>query len=98
MPGSTNGAPNDYTTSCGGDGPEAMYSIEVPAGHTLRIHQSWNDYDSRHELRWGGECPGEHVVDCTDDPDEHWHEWHNDHTEPHSGFEFPQLSEHRVGE
>merc|ERR1712118_169376 len=37
-----------------------------------------NDYDSRHDTRWGGACPGTNIVQCTDAPDTAFHTWRND--------------------
>jgi hypothetical protein len=67
--GSTSGAPNLYTTSCGGSGPEQVFSIHVSPGYGLDIGMTSNNYDSRHELRWGGGFPGTNLVGCIDDPD-----------------------------
>lgn len=33
------------------------------------MYQIDNNYDSVHELRYGGACPGEVLVRCIDDPD-----------------------------
>merc|ERR1719204_3089868 len=72
----------DFDVSCDSststDAPERMFSIEVPAGQELRIRQTTNDYDSRHELRYGGECPGSTVLICRDDPDTQEETWLND--------------------
>jgi len=76
--GSTIDMANMYATTCGGNGNEAVFSYVLPAGQTLRLWQSQNSYDSRHETRWGGDCPGDNVVQCTDDPDTLEHAWHND--------------------
>ena len=37
-------------------------------------------FDSVHETRWGGACPGNIPVDCTDDPNDEVHVWSNDQT------------------
>jgi hypothetical protein len=46
-----------------------VYTYLVPPGATIRINQTSNDYDSLHELRYGGVCPGSTSVTCVDDPD-----------------------------
>jgi hypothetical protein len=47
---------NTHGTSCGGRGNEKVFFIDLPAGHQLTIGMSTNNYDSRHETRWGGSC------------------------------------------
>ena len=49
----------------------------MPPGATLTIHQTANDFNSRHQTKWGGACPGANLVACTDDPDETEHAWTN---------------------
>merc|ERR1711963_166505 len=49
----------------------------MPHGGEIQIRQTSNDYDSVHETRWGGDCPGENIVACTDDPDTKAHRWVN---------------------
>eukprot|EP01050_Picozoa_sp_SAG11_P003405 SAG11_NODE_191_length_12943_cov_3.853706_14_plen_412_part_00 len=78
--GSTSNRENVYQTSCGGNGNEAVFGILVQPGGVVEINMNHNSYDSRHETRWGGVCPGAHVVDCTDDPDTLRHVWQNDQT------------------
>jgi len=68
---------NTHGTSCGGRGNEKIFFIDLPAGHQLTIGMSTNNYDSRHETRWGGSCPGQNAVRCTDDPDSLVHTWSN---------------------
>ena len=59
----------DYV--CGG----AVRSLGVVAQavveplQTLRVAQVVNFPDTRHETRWGGPCPGQWLVQCTDEPD-----------------------------
>eukprot|EP01051_Picozoa_sp_SAG22_P001461 SAG22_NODE_58_length_23645_cov_16.637943_1_plen_654_part_10 len=77
----TQGETNSYQTSCGGNGNEAIFGIVVQPGASIDIGQSTNSYDSRHETRWGGACPGTTLVQCTDDPDTRQHSWTNDQTE-----------------
>merc|ERR1711881_704150 len=45
--------------------------------HIFTIGMSSNVYDSRHETKWGGACPGTNSVQCTDDPDNLKHTWSN---------------------
>jgi hypothetical protein len=66
---STLGQPNDIILSCGGNGSEQAFSYLLQPSWRIRIWQSWNNYDSRHELRYGGSYPGDTVVSCIDDPD-----------------------------
>ena len=66
---STFGKPNDITLSCQGNGPEQGFSYLLEPGWRITIWQSWNNYDSRHELRYGGAYPGEISVSCIDDSD-----------------------------
>ena len=70
--------PNDVTLSCGGAGNEKIYYADIGRGISIDIGQSTNDYDSRHQTAWGGDCPGTTVVACTDDPDTSRHSWIND--------------------
>ena len=74
----TVGADNTHATSCGGNGNEVIFTIALQAGGILDIGMDSNGYDSRHETRWGGVCPGDNVVTCTDDPDTRRHRWTND--------------------
>lgn len=60
---------NAIQLSCGGRGKEVVFKITLQVGEFLTIGQSNNDYDSRHELRVGGQCPGRQVIGCVDDPD-----------------------------
>ena len=75
--GSTVGNPDDHQLSCGGGGSEAGFSYSLPAGATIEIGQSANDYDSRHELSYGGAFPGDASVACVDDPDDSRMTWTN---------------------
>jgi hypothetical protein len=65
--------------SCAGadDGPERLFSLDVPPGMLVRIGMPDNTFDSRHELRWGGDCPGDNPIECLDDPDDYFIEWVN---------------------
>eukprot|EP00930_Biecheleria_cincta_P027321 TRINITY_DN19198_c0_g2_i2.p1 TRINITY_DN19198_c0_g2~~TRINITY_DN19198_c0_g2_i2.p1 ORF type:complete len:911 (-),score=114.29 TRINITY_DN19198_c0_g2_i2:7-2739(-) len=78
--GSTNSSPNSFLPSCigdGGGGNENIFSIEVPSGWIISIGMTSNTFDSVHETRWGGTCPGSNIVQCTDDPDTSRHSWTN---------------------
>ena len=82
------GAGDSYSLSCAGtnDGPERVFSAQVPAGYRLNIGMSANDYDSRHELRYGGSCPGTTLVDCIDDPDNAEIGWSNTGTTEETAY------------
>jgi len=78
--GNTNGNLNTEQTSCGGNGNEAIFTAVLQPGQAIDIGMDSNGYDSRHETKWGGACPGDNVVTCTDDPDTRRHSWTNDQT------------------
>ena len=82
------GRGDSYSLSCAGanDGPERVFSVQVPAGYRLNIGMRANDYDSRHELRWGGSCPGANLVDCIDDPDNAVMSWSNTGTTEETAY------------
>ena len=46
-------------------------------GYKLTIGQTSNSYDSRHQLAYGGSCPGTNIVNCIDDPDTEAISWEN---------------------
>ena len=75
--GATTGARNDYNTSCGGNGPESIFFLDLDPGYKLTIGQTSNSYDSRHQLAYGGSCPGINTVNCIDDPDTEAISWEN---------------------
>ena len=54
-----------------------VFSVSVPAGSQITFQQTTNNYDSVHELRWGGSCPGVNSVRCVDDPDTTSVSWTN---------------------
>jgi hypothetical protein len=69
---STSLASNVFNPSCGAGNAGAkdiIFTIAVPPGATVTFAQSSNNYDSVHELRYGGTCPGSNYVQCVDDPD-----------------------------
>ena len=76
--GATTGARNDYNTSCGGNGPESIFFLDLNPGYKLTIGQTWNNYDSFHQLAYGGSCPGINTVSCLDDPDTGAMSWENE--------------------
>ena len=84
--GDTRNMGNTYTLSCGGQGNEAMFSTQLQPGQEIDIGQTSNTWDSRHETSWGGICPGQNIVRCTDDPDTMRHHWTNDQSSPQNVF------------
>eukprot|EP01052_Picozoa_sp_SAG31_P005632 SAG31_NODE_250_length_19098_cov_4.337123_2_plen_1162_part_00 len=80
-------ATNGYTPSCHfGFANEMIFGIVLMPGSSIEIGQDSNNFDSVHELRWGGPCPGENVVQCTDDPDMTRHSWTNDQEVPQAVY------------
>jgi hypothetical protein len=74
--GSTSSASDSFSISCG-RGRDQVFFIDLPHGQRLEIGQTTNSYDSTHTTRWGGACPGDHQISCTDDPDTRRHSWTN---------------------
>ena len=74
--GTTLGASNFYVYY-GSSTPDLAFTINVPPYAQITFQQTTNDYDSAHELRWGGSCPGTTYVSCVDDPDETSVSWTN---------------------
>lgn len=76
----TTGGSHLHTLSCGSGkaNNEVVFMMDVPTNGIFAIRQTTNDYDSMHETRWGGDCPGDNVVACTDDADETQHTLTND--------------------
>ncbi len=68
---------NNPGQSCGNSRNDMVFMMEVPDGYTASIYQYYNNFDSRHSLRWGGACPGDNLVGCTDDPDYTQYLWTN---------------------
>ncbi len=76
---STVDALHDYEQDClNTTAPDVVYSIMVPMGYTLNIGQDVNDYDSKYRVGYGGDCPGDILINCTDDPDVSTVTWYND--------------------
>merc|ERR1719223_1650 len=69
---------NDHALSCGGAGSEMVFVAAVQPGETIDVGMHDTTYDSMHETKWGGDCPGLNVVQCSDDPDTARHLWTND--------------------
>jgi len=73
--GNTVGGTNSNTSHCGSDGmpiansaSDIYYSIEVPAGSTLTIGQTENEYDSTNVVFYG-DCANRTQIACFDDSD-----------------------------
>ena len=65
-------------TNCGGNGPEKIFFVDLSPGSHLTIGQTYNNYDSRHQLAYGGSCPGINTISCLDDPDTRAMSWENE--------------------
>ena len=75
--GSTFGATDDSSPSCGANtSPDIYYSIVVPSGSTLTINQPNNQYDSRNYVFYG-DCDNQNQIACFDDPDAQITVWEN---------------------
>ena len=48
-------------------------------GEKLTIGQTYNNFDSRHQLAYGGSCPGNTTIICKDDPDTESVSWTNEY-------------------
>lgn len=73
--GSISGSTDDVST-CGRGGDEVFF-IDLLPDMRIDIGQDSNTFDSKHSTRWGGACPGDNSVRCTDDPDTTRHHWTN---------------------
>ena len=58
----------DDTRVCG-NGPEQGFSYLLAPGRGITIGQTFNNFDSMHTLRHGGQYPGEVSVGCIEDPE-----------------------------
>ena len=67
----------DCGTAGNNSGEDMVFVMTVPAGNQASIWQSVNTFDSRHSLRWGGDCPGTNLVGCVDTPDTLQYVWVN---------------------
>jgi hypothetical protein len=64
--GTTADGVNSINPTCGGNGLEKIYYIDVPPDYTLSIGLTSSSYDSRYEIRWSGACPGSNATICAD--------------------------------
>ena len=48
-----------------------VYFIDLPPSYTIEIWPGNVKFDTVHETRWGGTCPGDNIVACTDNPVHH---------------------------
>lgn len=71
------GASNDFSTCASGTAPDHIYYMDVPNGYTFSMNQTYNNYDSKHSLSYGGACPGSTTIDCIDDDDYDPISWQN---------------------
>ncbi|MFP9097879.1 SBBP repeat-containing protein [Flavobacterium sp. RHBU_24] len=77
--GTTVGAADDYfnpTCEIGSGAPELQFYIDVPAGATITIGQTSNNYDSVNYFGTGT-CDASTTIDCFDDPDTQVVTWTN---------------------
>ena len=63
-------------------GNEQGFFVVLQPGETIEIGQTTNGFDSRHELSYGGDYPGDTSVICRDDPDTNTESYTNDGLEP----------------
>merc|ERR1740130_272366 len=56
------------SSSCGGsEAGQNIYFVDLAPGASVEIWMTWNNYESVHGLRWGGECPGSFSSTVNDD-------------------------------
>ncbi|WP_245935045.1 T9SS-dependent choice-of-anchor J family protein [Breznakibacter xylanolyticus] len=67
--GTTSTASNDFSLCNMGSSNDLIFYRDVEHGASIRVWQSFNDFDSRHSMRWGGACPGINEIACVDDDD-----------------------------
>lgn len=75
--GSTVNNSNNYQGCYMGNAKDRFFYIDLPTGAAIDIGQIWNNYDSSHELRYGGSCPGNYSIACIDDWDYERVQWTN---------------------
>ena len=86
------GRGDSFPLSCiegrdGHDGPEQVFTIDVPPGMQLSIglpdnREMQQPQNSLHEMRWGGNCPGDHALECHEfTPPGYFTEWTNTQTD-----------------
>ncbi len=68
---------NNNFSFCSITSKDRIYYYDVANGATIQIWQSYNDYDSRHTMRYGGSCPGDNEIGCYDEPDYQPISWTN---------------------
>jgi uncharacterized membrane protein YgcG len=73
---STTALSGNQISSCGTFNGKVFF-IQLAPGESITIAQTANSFDSQHETRWGGSCPGDFSVICTDDDDYESHTWAN---------------------
>ena len=66
---SSSGYTNNFSYCSMGSSNDRVFYYDLPNNYTIEIWQSWNDYDSRHTMRYGASCPGTVEIGCIDDPD-----------------------------
>jgi len=64
------------------DTASQVFVVTLLPSQTITLRQASNTYDSVHMLRYGGDCPGDNLVQCVDDPDETEVNWQNTLTTP----------------
>lgn len=67
--GSTTPASNSFSFCEMGWSKDLIFYYDLAVGDGITIWLSWNNFDTRHTLRWGGNCPGDFEIECIDDPD-----------------------------
>ena len=83
--------PNYHVLSCGGGGSEQAFTYTLPAGHSLSIAQTSNNFDSIQELLVGDACAGRSIA-CVDDPDNSSFYYLNDAQKVGNGFRVLRVS------
>ena len=74
----TTGYSNDFSYCSMGSSEDRIFYIDVDNGCIIDMWQSWNNYDSRHTMRYGGSCPGSTEIGCIDDNDYDHISWTNE--------------------
>lgn len=68
--------------------PEKIFSADVPPNFVFWARQTTNNFDAIQVLRWGGACPGDNAVACSNDRPDFLgrHVWINDQTTTERAF------------
>ncbi len=66
--GSTINAGNHFAFCQMNQSNDLIFYHDVAPGASITIWQSYNNYDSRHTMRWGGDCPGIYEIECINTP------------------------------